>query len=370
MSAIPPRPFNSRRCYAAAHVCMLPEYADLGRSLDDPSPPEELLEHLDWPTTLAFRQRLSDLGFGIAEAMDTAQRFDLGWPGAQALIESTAALNLASGFCAGAGTDHMESVASWSDLVDGVLFQADLIARAGGVPVILPMPRLTAERADAATYREVYGAIARGLNGPAILHWLGPMFLASLEGYFPGDSFLEVMRAHPEVYRGAKLSLLDADLEVHLRRELAATDQLIFTGDDFHFARLIRGGDPHTDGAPLPETKRSVPLGPEQLDLGDFSHALLGILDGIAAPASRALAALDTGDERTYLEAMLPLEALGRHVFEPPTQHYKAGLAHLAHWAGHQPNPLLPHRADRARPEEHLTRLRTLAARAGLPARL
>jgi hypothetical protein len=361
------RPFSARRCYAAAHVCMLPEYADLGRNLENPSPPEELLEYLDWPTTLAFRQRLSDLGFGIAEAMDTAQRFDLGWPGARALIERTAVLNLAGGFCAGAGTDHLDHVASWSDLVDGVLYQADLIARAGGVPVILPMPRLTAEQADAATYREVYGAIARGLNGPAILHWLGPMFLASLEGYFPGDSFLDVMRAHPEVYRGAKLSLLDADLEVRLRRELAATDQLIFTGDDFNFARLIRGGDPHTDSAPIPQAQRQVPFGDHQLGLGDFSHALLGIFDGIAAPASRALTALDTGDERTYLETMLPLETLGRHVFEAPTQHYKAGLAHLAHWAGHQPNPMLPHRADRARPQTHLTHLATLASRAGLP---
>lgn len=349
---------------------MRPEYAELGRSLADPSPAGELLEHLDWPTTLAFRQRLSDLGFGIAEAMDTAQRFDLGWPGARALIERTAALQLEGGFCAGAGTDHLDSLNDWTELVDGVLFQADLIASHGGVPVILPMPRLTAERAGPEVYRDVYGAIAKGLDGPAILHWLGPMFLASLEGYFPGDSFLEVMRAHPEVFRGAKLSLLDADLEARLRRELAATDQLMFTGDDFNFARLIRGGSPTTDLGAIPGPERHVSFGSETLGLGDFSHALLGIFDGIAAPASSALQALDAGAEARYLETMLPLEELGRHVFEAPTQHYKAGLAHLAHWAGHQPNPMLPHRAELARSQEHLARLAQLAHAAKLPTQL
>jgi hypothetical protein len=42
---------------------------------------------IDWDRTLTFRHRLWDLGLGVAEAMDTAQRgMGLGWAEAQELI--------------------------------------------------------------------------------------------------------------------------------------------------------------------------------------------------------------------------------------------------------------------------------------------
>ena len=41
-----------------------------------------------------------------------------------------------------------------------------------------------------------------------------------------------IMRANPERYRAAKLSMLDHDLEVRLRRDLLERDQILFTGDD------------------------------------------------------------------------------------------------------------------------------------------
>ena len=66
-----------RVVYAAAHVVADPLAGD------DPwarSP-------VDWERTLAYRHRLWDLGFRIAEAMDTSQRgMGLDWSGAQELI--------------------------------------------------------------------------------------------------------------------------------------------------------------------------------------------------------------------------------------------------------------------------------------------
>ena len=66
-----------RIAYGAAHVVADP-LAD-----NDPW----LTPAIDWERTLAFRHRLWDLGLGVAEAMDTAQRgMGLGWPEAQELI--------------------------------------------------------------------------------------------------------------------------------------------------------------------------------------------------------------------------------------------------------------------------------------------
>ena len=43
---------------------------------------------IDWERTIAFREYLWDLGLGVAEAMDTAQRgMGLDWPAAQELIQ-------------------------------------------------------------------------------------------------------------------------------------------------------------------------------------------------------------------------------------------------------------------------------------------
>src|SRR5450631_564660 len=80
----PPSPFPARAqgafpriVYAAAHV------------VADPLAGADPWAHapVDWERTLAFRHRLWDLGFKIAEAMDTSQRsMGLDWSGAQELI--------------------------------------------------------------------------------------------------------------------------------------------------------------------------------------------------------------------------------------------------------------------------------------------
>jgi hypothetical protein len=77
-----PSPAFNRVAYAAAHVVVDP--------LADSDP--HLAAVIDWDATLKFRHYLWDLGFGVAEAMDTAQRgMGLDWPGALELIRRSLA---------------------------------------------------------------------------------------------------------------------------------------------------------------------------------------------------------------------------------------------------------------------------------------
>ncbi len=379
-------PAPARLCYAAAHIMLLPGYAQCGYSLDhDPAhdtarhlardsaekgQPVEIAPYIDWPATMAFRKHLDGLGFGIAEAMDTAQRFDIGWLNASELIRRTGALGLAHGFVAGAGVDHLDAIQGEQDLVEGVVWQARFIQEQGGIPILLPLPWLSQNQASEESYVSVYSAIIDALEGPLFVHWLGAMFLASLEGYFPGRSFARIMAHDPGKVRGAKLSLLDQDLELTLRRQLLAQDQILLTGDDFHFADLIQGesdaANTSSSIATQGRARRMTQIGNLQVPLGDFSHALLGILDAIAEPASLALRFLALGDEVRYRALMQPCETLSRHLFCAPTQHYKAGLAFLAFLNGHQSNPMLVHHEERARSPEHYLQAARLASSAGI----
>ena len=74
--------FTSRVVYAAAHVVADPD-ADNGAGKP---------AVLDWDATLRFREHLWSLGFGVADAMDTAQRgMGLDWPATQELIRRSGA---------------------------------------------------------------------------------------------------------------------------------------------------------------------------------------------------------------------------------------------------------------------------------------
>ena len=331
-----------RKAWAAAHVVMREEYEDAGHSLEKPGSPEEIGRFLDWDATSALRRELGAHGFGIAEAMDTAQQFFIGWENARKLIENTTALNLPVGCVAGAGYDHHPGPADLNDLCEAVAFQAGTIAEMGAIPIILPMPWLCERGCGPKDFVAAYRGILGRLDSPVYLHWLGEMFLPVLEGYFPGDSFEQVMALDREKVLGVKISLLDAEREVAIRRSLAVNGQEVLTGDDFNFPALVAG------------------------DSNGFSHALLGILDGIARPAGLAFRFLAHGREDRFRELMAPCEALARAVFAPPTQHYKVGLAFLAWLDDRQPNPMLVNREDLARDRDHCLGLVALAAAAGV----
>src|SRR6476620_9955438 len=77
----PTHAFN-RTAFSAVHVV-----ADPFASREPSSGPA-----IDWEATLAFRRHLLDMGLGIAEAMDTAQRgMGLDWPNARELINRSVA---------------------------------------------------------------------------------------------------------------------------------------------------------------------------------------------------------------------------------------------------------------------------------------
>lgn len=346
-----------RYCFAAAHVAVRDAYVDAEHRPDAPASPDALSQWINWEQTAAIRKRLDALGFGVAEAMDTAQRFSLGWTNARTLIDLCGALDLENGFIAGAGADQLERIDDTGALVAAVVEQAQYIQARRGIPIILPMPWLAARESSPLDYIVVYSEIIDKLEGPLFIHWLGEAFMPTLRGYFPEDSFFDVMAHAPEKVRGAKLSLLDAHFEEAARARLLEHDQIMFTGDDFNFGHLIEGDN---------ETVRTTRMGQREIALGNFSHALLGVLDAIAAPASEALVYLRDGDEAAYREIMTRCEALGKWLFRQPTQHYKAGLAYLAWARDWQSNPMLLNHEERTRQYSYYERATELALKAGV----
>jgi Protein of unknown function (DUF993) len=345
----PPR---SRRVYAAAHVASI-DSGDL----------------IDWEATLRFRDYLWSHGFAVAEAMDTAQRgMGLSWGLARELIASSAeraaarrAAGRFAGLACGAGTDHLAADKSHSitQIIDAYTVQLEYVQRAGaGVgaagsagesSVILMASRALAAAAPGPRdYLEVYGALLKQASQPVILHWLGAAFDPALRGYWGGGDFesaaatvLELIQQAGDKVDGIKLSVLDAEKEVALRRRLPAGIRL-YTGDDFSYADLIRGDD---DG---------------------HSDALLGAFAAVTAPAAAALRALDAGDLAGYEAAIGPTVPLSRLIFEAPTYYYKAGVAFLAWLNGLQPRFSMLDGLERRRPASHLIRVFELAAAAGV----
>jgi hypothetical protein len=355
----------TRLAYAATRIVLREDYARAQHSLERPGTSDELAAAIDWPATANLRRGLDAQGFGIAEAMDTAQRFQIGWSVARRLIETCGELKLRNGFVAGAGVDHLAKVHNEDELIAGVVHQARTIQAAGGEVILLPLVWLNENRCDEDGYVRIYTQIVRQLDGPLYVHWLGEMFLPALAGYFPGNSFSRILAFDAAKIRGAKLSLLDAKLEVRWRRELLARDQILLSGDDFNFAGLILGGA-SGDPAQVPAVLRHTRVGSREVALGDFSHALLGVLDAVAGPAALALRFLACGDGETYMQLMRPCEELGRWLFQPPTQHYKAGLAFLSWLDGRQDNAMLANHEERRRDREHYLRAAELASAAGV----
>ena len=294
---------------------------------------------IDWDATLAFRRHLWSCGLGVAEAMDTAQRGGaLDWPLARELIRRTAA-ERAGRLAAGAATDHTEP-RTLDEVRAAYEQQCEFVEGTGAQVVVMASRALAAVATSADDYREVYGAVLRQLERPAILHWLGDMFDPALAGYWgpdPEDTVLDIVRDHAGKVDGVKVSLLDATREIAIRERLPDGVRL-YTGYDFNYPELIASG----------------------------SDALLGIFSAIAPAAAAALKALEAGDRAEYDRILEPTVPLARKLFEPPTFNYKAGIAYLAWLNGHQEHFRMLGGMETARSAEHLAEVRELAERAGL----
>ncbi|MHB1103099.1 MAG: dihydrodipicolinate synthase family protein [Devosia sp.] len=331
-----------RIAYAAAHVV-----ADPLASNDPWQTPA-----IDWERTLAFRHRLWDLGLGVAEAMDTAQRgMGLGWPEAKELIARS--LGEAAGrddalIACGAGTDHLRPGPHVT--IDAIIAayeeQIETIEALGGRIILMASRALAVAAKSPDDYARVYGRILSQVKQPVILHWLGEMFDPALAGYWGSadhlaamDTCLDVIAAHAGKVDGIKISLLSKEKEIAMRRRLPAGVRM-YTGDDFNYAELIAG------------------------DEAGHSDALLGIFDAIAPVASAALSALGRLAKNEFFELLEPTVPLSRHIFAAPTRFYKTGVVFLAWLNGLQDHFAMIGGQQSARSLQHLAQLFRLADKA------
>jgi len=152
---------------------------------------------------------------------------------------------------------------------------------------------------------------------------------------------LDVIQRHASRVDGIKVSLLDKDKEILMRRKLPKGVRM-YTGDDFNFAELIEG------------------------DAQGYSDALLGIFDSIAPAASQALTHLAEKNLSEYHGVLAPTVPLSRHIFKAPTRFYKTGVVFMAWLNGHQDHFVMVGGQQSARNVLHFAELFRLADNAGL----
>jgi hypothetical protein len=336
------QPKFNRVAYAAAHVVANP-LADVDPWLDTA---------IDWDKTIAFRHYLWDLGLGVAEAMDTAQRGGgLDWPAAKELIRR--ALEAAKSrpgvkIACGVGTDHLAPGANVKidDITRAYEEQVEAVEAMGGRIVLMASRALAAAAKSPDDYAKVYGRILSQVRQPVMIHWLGEMFDPALAGYWGSsdhkaamDNCLGIIRDHAAKVDGVKISLLSKEKEIEMRRRLPDGVKM-YTGDDFNYAELIAG------------------------DEEGYSHALLGIFDAIAPAASAGLAKLADGDLQGFHGILEPTVPLSRHIFKAPTRFYKTGVVFLAWLNGLQDHFIMVGGQESARSLLHLVELFKLADKA------
>jgi hypothetical protein len=337
----PARPFT-RNALAAAHVVA-----------DPLSAKEPWLEAaIDWDATIAYRRHLWSWGFGIAEAMDTAQRgMGLDWHNSLELIRrSIEASEKGNVIASGAGTDHLSSHKKYpvEEIIDAYEEQCAAIEKLGGRIILMASRALAASARSPDDYARVYDRILSQVREPVYIHWLGEMFDPALEGYWGRQDHydamavcLSILENNKHKVEGIKISLLDKEKEIAMRRRLPRNVRM-YTGDDFNFAELIEGdGEGHSD-------------------------ALLGIFDAIAPAASQALSYLADDEKAKYHEVLAPTVPLSRHIFCAPTRFYKTGVVFMAWLNGHQDHFVMVGGQQSARNILHLAGLFRLADAAGL----
>ncbi len=334
----------NRVAFSAAHVVSNP-LADV-----DPW----LTAAVDWDKTIAFREHVWDLGLGVAEAMDTAQRgMGLDWPTSLELIQRSVRAAKARGNAlvfSGAGTDHLavEDARSLDDVIRAYEHQIAAIEKAGGRIILMASRALAKIARSPDDYARVYGHVLSQVAHPVIIHWLGDMFDPALTGYWGSadlgkamDTAVAIINDHAAKVDGVKISLLDRQREIDMRRRLAGGVKM-YTGDDFNYAELIAGDDQ------------------------GYSHALLGIFDAIAPAASYALSRLAASDMQGFHDVLGATVPLSRHIFEAPTRFYKTGIVFMAYLNGHQDHFTMVGGQESTRSTLHLVELFRLADQAGL----
>lgn len=341
IEAAPLGPDPARIVFSAAHVVADPFTAN------DPSGPATI----DWDRTMDFRRYLDGLGLGIAEAMDTAQRgMGLDWPGALDLITRTKAELPDALVFNGCGTDQLapEDARTLDDVKAAYLEQVEAIQKVRGRIILMASRALAHVATSPDDYVAVYRDVLAACDEPVILHWLGAMFDPQLAGYWGASDFetcmetaLSIIAANAGKVDGIKISLLDKDKEIVMRRRLPAGVKM-YTGDDFNYPELIAG------------------------DQKGFSHALLGIFDPLAVAVGKAVGQLGNDDVDGFRATLDPTVPLARLIFRAPTQYYKTGVVFLAWLNGFQDHFVMLNGAQAMRPLPYFVDCFKLAEQNGL----
>ena len=332
---------SSRVVLSACHVVANPLFSSA----------ESARDAIDWQATLKFRRHIAELGLGIAEAMDTAQRgMGLDWPDALELIRRTQEELPNALIFNGCGTDQLEprSAASLDDVVRAYAEQVQSVQQTGARIILMASRALARIARSGDDYMKVYERVLQECDKPVILHWLGDMFDPALHGYWGSNTFetamhtcLDVINHNVDKIDGIKISLLDKNKEIHMRR-LLPPEVRMYTGDDFNYPELIAG------------------------DSEGYSDALLGVFDPLAPLAAKALHKLDADDTQGFRDILDPTVELARHIFQAPTQYYKTGVVFLAWLNGHQDHFIMLGGAQSMRSLPHLAELLRLADGCGL----
>jgi hypothetical protein len=331
----------ARVVFSAAHVVADPFTAT------EPSGAAKV----DWDKTMEFRRYLADLGLGIAEAMDTAQRgMGLDWPGALELITRTKAELPDALVFNGCGTDQLDpaNAESLEDVRTAFLEQTEAIQNVGGRIILMASRAFARVATSPEDYVRLYGELLSACDQPVILHWLGEMFDPELAGYWGASDFesgmetaLAIIEANAVKVDGIKISLLDKEKEIAMRRRLPEGVRM-YTGDDFNYPELIAGDD------------------------HGYSDALLGIFDPIAVAVGKAIGQLGAGEVAGFRATLDPTAPLARLIFRAPTQHYKTGVVFLAWLNGFQDHFVMLGGAQAMRPLPYFVDCFRLADQNGL----
>src|SRR5258705_2444363 len=156
----------NRVAFSAAHVVADP-LADV-----DPW----LTSAIDWNKTIAFREHIWDLGLGVAEAMDTAQRgMGLDWPTSLELIQRSVKAAKGRGNAlvfSGAGTDHLaaEDAKSLDDVIRAYEEQIAAVEKAGGRIILMASRALPKIGRNADDYPQGQKPVLSQVPEPRINH--------------------------------------------------------------------------------------------------------------------------------------------------------------------------------------------------------
>jgi hypothetical protein len=300
--------------------------------------------------------------------MDTAQRgMGLDWPTSLELIRRSldAAKDVPGALVAsGCGTDHLvpENVKTVNDVIAGYEEQMAAIEKLGGKLIVMASRALARVAKSPADYETrlrphpVAGEAARGaaLAGRHVRPGAGR--LLGQQGTLKAamDTALGIIAAHADKVDGIKISLLDKDKEIAMRRRLPATGAAdgsgvrMYTGDDFNYAELIAG-----DGF-----GRDAVHGQERRAAGHLRRHRPGCQRG-AGRAGPGQHGKVPRDPRPHRAAVAP-HLRGAHAL------YKTGVVFMAWLNGHQKHFTMVGGQQSTRSLQHFAELFRLADAANL----